>query len=209
VTHPRLGHLDESGRVCEVHPIEPGALLQLAAIGSRAPSFNHDIASKIQGVMMALDEIVELAHGDLKTTAEAAQGAMNELNQLLQLNRAMTKTPVSAPAPLHELLAKAAMRVGVTLRGTKAECEVTVAAPLMTQALAMAFDAAAGAERRRTLELGVKIAERVELVFPLAASAAPAGESLAIAAWIVEREHGTLRCGGTAIIIELPLAPPP
>lgn len=206
MTQPRLGHLDESGRVCTVHLVDPGGLLQLAAIGSRSPSFNHDIASKIQGVMMALDEIVELSEGELKVTAEAAQGALSELNQLLQLNRAMTKTPVSAAAPLHELLATAAMRVGVTLRGAKAECEVIVAAPLMTQALAMAFDAAAGAERRRTLELGVKIAERVELVFPLAASAAPTGEGLAIAAWIVDNNGGTLRCGDKAITVELPLA---
>lgn len=202
----RLGHLDESGRVCESHPIDTEKLLQLAAIGARAPSFNHDIASKIQGVMMALDEIIELADGELKATAETAQGAMGELNQLLQTNRALTKTPATTPTSLHDLLSKAATRVGVTLRGAKASCDVNVAVPLLTQAFAMAFDSAGGAERRRTLELGVKIDERVELVFPIAASAAPQGEGLAIAAWIVEREGGTLRCSDKAITIVLPLA---
>ncbi len=201
-----LGHLDESGRVCEGHPIDTGRLLQLAAIGARAPSFNHDIASKIQGVMMALDEILELTDGELKATAETAQSAMGELNQLLQTNRALTKTPATTSTVLHDLLSKASTRVGVTLRGAKATCDVNVAVPLMTQALAMALDSAAGAERRRTLELGVKIDGRVELVFPLAASAVPEGESLAIAAWIVERDRGTLRCSDKAITIELPLA---
>ncbi len=206
MTLSRLGHLDESGRVCEGHPLDTGKLLQLAAIGARAPSFNHDIASKIQGVMMALDEIIELADGELKVTAETAQGSMVELNQLLQINRALTKTPANTPTLLHDLVAKAATRVGVTLRGAKAACDVNVAVPLMTQALAMALDSAAGVERRRTLELEVKLGERVVLVFPLAASAAPEGESLAIAAWIVERERGTLHCSDKAITIALPLA---
>lgn len=207
MTKPRLGHADESGRDCEGHPIDVPALLQLAAIGSRAPSYNHDIASKIQGVMMALDEILELASGDLKQTAETAQAAMGELNQLLQSNRALTKPPVGARADLQELLSRAAMRVGVTLRGDKTTCELIVAVPLVTQALSIAIDCAAGAERRRTLEPTIAVDHgRVVLTFPYATSAAPAGETLSIASWILERERGQLRCGNQAITVELPVA---
>jgi peptide/nickel transport system substrate-binding protein len=59
-----------------VIPIDD-AIGQLAAIGSRTPGFNHDIASKIQGVMMALDEIVELSRDvDVQRAAETAQTAL-------------------------------------------------------------------------------------------------------------------------------------
>jgi hypothetical protein len=207
VTQARLGHRDESDRDCEVHPVDLAQLLHYAAIGARAASFNHDIASKIQGVMMALDEVAELASGELKESAETAQSALVELNQLLQQNRALTKTPVNTRIALHELMLKAAQRVGVTLRGEKAAHDVEVAIPLLTQALAMALDAAAGIERRRTMELLVKVdGTRIELALPIAPSATPAGEALAIAAWIVERDRGQLRCGASAISISLPIA---
>ncbi len=202
-----LGHFDESEQPCERHPVDLDALLHLAAIGSRTPSFNHDIASKIQGVMMAVDEIAELASNpDLKLAAETAQAALAELNQLLQQNRTFAKPPVSTRIPLQELLSVAAMRVGVTLRGARAAVTVEVAAPLITQALTIAFDGAAGTERRRALELGVTSSPgRVELTFPLAAGAVLPGESMAIAAWIIARDRGELRCTDKAIVIRLPV----
>jgi hypothetical protein len=208
VTEPLLGHLDDSERPCERHPIDLEALLLLAAIGTRTQSFNHDVASKIQGLMMAVDEIAELSSTpDLKQAAETAHTALADLNQLLQQNRALTKPPVIARTPLHDLISKAATRVGVTLRGAKVTGEVEVAVPLMTQALAIAFDVASGAERRRTLELGVNTAAgSIELTVPFAATAAAAGEQLAIAAWIVARDRGQLHCTTSSLIIRLPLA---
>ena len=60
-----LRHLDEHGEVCTRHaPVPDGDLLALALVGSRAPSFHHDLASKLQGLMMAIDEIGEVA-GDV------------------------------------------------------------------------------------------------------------------------------------------------
>ena len=155
---------------------------------------------------MAVDEISELAETpELKLAAETAQGALGELNQLLQQNRTFSKPPVATLAPLQELLSRAAARVGVTLRGARASEKVEVAVPLVTQAFSLVFDGAAGTVRRRTLELGVTSdVERVELTFPLATGAALAGETLAIAAWIIGRERGELRCSDKAIVIRLP-----
>lgn len=207
MTEPRLGHLDESGQVCGAHVVDLAGLLRLAALGSRASSFNHDIASKIQGVMMALDEIAELATGELVQVAQTAQTALTELNQLLQQQRALTKPPVAMRMPLHELVSRAAVRVGVTLRGARATCEVEVAMPISVQALALAFEAAAGSERRRAAELAVdQGTTTVELRIPYAATATPAGEALAIAAWILESDGGELRCSSQAIVVRLPIA---
>ena len=208
MTEPLLGHLDDSERPCERHPVDPAALLLLAAIGSRTQSFNHDVASKIQGLMMAVDEITELASTpDLKLAADTAHAALADLNQLLQQNRAITKPPVTTKVVLHDLVSKAAQRVGVTLRGAKATHDVEVAVPLMTQALAIAFDVAAGTDRRRTMELGVTTSgTAIVLTFPLAATAIPAGEQLAIASWVVARDRGRLQCSEQALSIQLPLA---
>ncbi len=207
MTEPLLGHLDDAERPCERHPVDLEALLLLAAIGSRTQSFNHDVASKIQGLMMAVDEITELASTpDLKLAADTAHAALAELNQLLQQNRAITKPPVVTRIALQDLVSKAAQRVGVTLRGAKAMHEVEVAVPLMTQALALAFDVAAGTDRRRTMELGVATSgSSIVLTFPLAATALPAGDQLAIASWIVARDRGRLQCSDKAITIQLPL----
>ncbi len=208
MTELALGHLDDSERPCERHRVDRDTLLHLAAIGSRSPGFNHDIASKIQGLMMAMDEISELvATPELELAAETAQTALGELNQLLQQSRAFTKPPVSARCTLQELLTRAAARVGVTLRGAPATQEVEVAVPLVTQAFTLLFDGVAGAARRRVLELGVSSdAGRVELTFPIAIDAVLIGESLAIAAWIFARERGELRCSEQAIVVRLPVS---
>jgi len=204
-----LGHLDDSERPCSRHLLDLDTLLYFAALGTRTSSFNHDIASKLQGLMMTIDEVTELTVSpELKLAAETAHTAVAELNQLLQQNRALTKPPVVTRTSLHELVAKAAMRVGVMLRGARltAEVEVEVAVPLVTQAIALSIDAAAGLERRRSIELATRVEDgRVELTLPIVAGAAPTGESLAIAAWIVARDRGELRCGERTIVIRLPV----
>ncbi|HEX8106419.1 MAG TPA: hypothetical protein VF516_01775, partial [Kofleriaceae bacterium] len=88
-------HVDETGAPCTRHPaISPASLYQLAMVGSRAPAFHHDCASKLQGLVMALDELSELTeNGDpqLIRAVETALEASRELNALLNLNRTLTR----------------------------------------------------------------------------------------------------------------------
>lgn len=204
-----LVHLDETGKPCTRHPnADLSALLQLAVLGSRVASYNHDIASKIQGVMMAVDEISELARTpDLQRAAETAHVALQELNQLLQQNRALTKAPNPLRIELRDLLVRSAQRVGVTLKGTLPEGTVEVAVPHMTQALALAIDAVAGIDRRRTLEVGARIDDgKHVLSLPFAAEVqSNIGDALAIAAWVIANDRGELRCGDAALVIRLPV----
>jgi hypothetical protein len=204
-----LAHLDETGKPCTRHPhADLGALLQLAALGSRVASYNHDIASKIQGVMMAVDEISELARtADLQRAAETAVVALQELNQLLQQNRALTKAPNPTKIDLRDLLVRSAQRVGVTLKGTLPDGSVEVAVPLMTQAFALVIDAISGSDRRRSLEIGARIDDgKHVLSLPFAAELQPnIGDAFAIAGWVIARERGELRCSASAVVIRLPV----
>ncbi len=201
-------HLDESGQPCTRHPVSEDTLVQYAAVGSRVSGFNHDIASKIQGVMMAIDEISELAAStDVQRAAETAHTALGELNQLLQANRALSKAPVKTAIEIGELVKRSAARVGVTLKSEVTGATVHVGVPVVTQALALSIDAAAGLERRRSIAIEARIdGNRVELAMPFAATTSPdAGTPLALANSILARQDGELRCSPDRLLVWLPL----
>jgi hypothetical protein len=205
-----LGHRDETGGICTRHPaaaLDP--ILQLAAIGTRMASFNHDLASKIQGLMMALDEITELAtevrNPDLERAAETAHTSLRELGELLTANRTLTKPPVKSRVTVRELVLKAGERVGVALRGTLPETSIEVAVVLAQHGLALAFDVAAGTGRNRRLDLTVS-GHELTAAFAETTSAT-ASETLAIAAFLLAREGGQLCCTTDArLVIRLPPA---
>src|SRR5581483_1744797 len=94
---PAIGHVDDAGQPCARHaPVATETLLHLAMVGSRASAFHHDCASKLQGLVMALDELGELSeHGDPQVlrAIEAAMESTKELHALLNMNRALTKPP--------------------------------------------------------------------------------------------------------------------
>ena len=97
-----MHHVDEDGHPCTHHaPASTSELLALALVGSRAPSFNHDLASKLQGLMMAVDEISEVS-GEVPPPVmraiQTAQGALRDVLALLTTNRALTKPPVKCAA---------------------------------------------------------------------------------------------------------------
>lgn len=211
-------HVDETGAPCARHPvIAPASLYQLAMVGSRAPAFHHDCASKLQGLVMALDELTELTeNGDpqLIRAVETALEASRELNALLNLNRTLTRPAARAAIALDELVARAAERVGVALRGAPlAGVMVHVGVAPMIHALSLAIDAAAGTGRGRTLVVTANLgtapaAAAVELALqtsPL--QAASAGEAVAIAGFVIERDGGRLWCSATGdrMMIRLPV----
>jgi hypothetical protein len=191
--------------------VDDDAMMQLAAIGTRQSGFNHDIASKMQGIMMALDELTELLEplrdDDLTRATSTAMLALRELGQLLTASRALTKPAVKSRVSLGDLVAKGCERSGVTLRGSIPDVTLEVGMPLALQGMTLAIDVAAGAGRQRELEVRVEIeGERVKLGLPHPANpAANAGTLLAIATWIVARDGGELRRAGDRIELVLPV----
>jgi hypothetical protein len=206
-------HLDETGAPCARHPaIAPGNLYQLAMVGSRAPAFHHDCASKLQGLVMALDELTELAeHGDpaLMRAIETALEASRDLNALLNLNRALTRPAVKARIALRELVIRGAERVGVSVPGALPESLiVSVGVAAVTHAFALAIDVAAGSGRGRALTVaaasadgGIEVALHTSSVQPTNAS-----DAVAIASFVIAREGGRLWCSaaGDRMMIRLP-----
>ena len=154
-------HVDETGAPCARHPaISPGSLYQLAMVGSRAPAFHHDCASKLQGLVMALDELTELTeNGDpqLLRAIETALEASRELNALLNLNRALTRPVPKTMIAVADLVARGAERGGVSLQGAlPAGISVNVGVAAMIHALALVIDIAAGTGRGRSLAISVR-----------------------------------------------------
>lgn len=203
-------HTDESGQPCTRHAaISSDTLLALAAVGSRVSSFHHDIASKLQSLMMSLDEIAELADGDLRTVAETAHGSLRELHHLVMVNRAMTKAPVRKRTPLRELATAASGRAGMKLRGDVPAVDVQVAAPSITHALAIVFDLVSGpVAGTRTAEV-VHRTDGGHVVLELAGSETPsvqANELLVLASFLLRREDGALSCKPNGFSVSLPLA---
>jgi hypothetical protein len=210
-------HVDESGQPCTRHvAITEQRLYELATLGSRMPAFHHDAASKLQSLMMALDEISELASPDavdLRTSIDTAHAALRELNQILAANRAIAKAPQRARVALPELVAQAAAGTGVRLRAAIVAKDVRVPAPALRHALGLLLDLTAGPSHLgRVVDVTCELDGSSYLLTmtgpPEAAAKLPsnAGESIAIAAFVIVREQGTLRCTPTGFVVTLPAA---
>lgn len=211
-------HRDETGAPCKRHgEITEPRLYELATLGSRMPSFHHDAASKLQSLIMALDEISELAaEGELRAPIDTAHAALRELNQILTANRGLAKAPQKARIAMSELVQRAADSVGVRTRGDVPSLEVRIAVPAVRHALSLLFDLAAGPSHLgRVVDVTCSSdGDGLELTITGPAEAATklpasAGESTAIATFIIDREDGDLRCSPTGFVVRVPLAPPP
>jgi hypothetical protein len=209
-----IEHLDENGKPCTKHAtMSPHGLLALAVLGSRMPSFHHDVASKLQGLMMAVDEISELADTmELQQAASAASVAIRELTELFAANRSLGKAPQRKPTPIAEVIARAAERAGVGTRGELPARDVDIALPSIGHALAVLLDLAAGPLKLgRMIEIHATIeAAHLMLIFvgpPTAMDTMPANanDMLALASFAIYREGGELRCGTDRFTVRLPL----
>jgi hypothetical protein len=206
-----LGHLDEGGQLCKLHePVSMQRLLTLAVVGARTPSFNHDIASKLQGVMMALDELTELtdAHApEIVQAVEVAHRALGELLPILDANRALTKPHERIALALGELVRMATTRVLVQVTTELPDLVVLVSPPTVVYAMSLVFDVAAGPGRSRTMALAMsEQPTHLELMFPLVGPPpAKLAEAFSLAAFVLEENGGALRCGGSHVVVCLPL----
>lgn len=205
-------HLDESGAPCTQHPSPNAAnLMALALLGSRMPSFHHDVASKLQSLMMAVDELVEIAETiEARAAANSAMTSVKELTQLFATNRALAKAPQRRPTPIGELVARAAERSGVKTSGELPPCTVDIALPSIAHACAVIMDLSAGPlTMGRTVGLTGALTERFVTITvngpPNAPLPANAGDMLALASFALAREGGELRCGPDRYVIKLAL----
>ena len=212
-----IEHQEESGEPCTRHSkLTEQRMMELATLGSRMPSFHHDAASKLQSLMMALDEISELASNDtsdLRSSIDTAHSALRELNQLLSANRALAKAPVPARVSLTELVHKACESSGVRMRMPIVAHDVRVHIPAMRHALALLLDLTAGPSHLgRVIDATCELDDdRYVLRFagpPEAQAKQPvnAGESIGLATFVIDREEGTLRCTATGFVVTLPAA---
>ncbi len=185
-------------------------LMQWAAVGSRISGFHHDSASKLQSLMMALDESLELIGDDKPDVAhslEIAMTSLRELHGLLTENRALAKAPARKDAKLAELLTRASMRAGVRLDGDIPDVTVHVAPPSMVHALALILEVHAGPQQgSRVITVDVKAGSRVILGLTGTAPQESALDPIAIATWLIEREDGAVFSAPAGVQIHLATA---
>lgn len=208
-------HLDESGQPCTRHvPASPERILALAVVGSSTPSFHHDIASKLQSLIMSLDEIAELTeNSDVRMLVTTAEDTIRELSELLATNRSLVRPSRRGRHAIAKLIALAAERTGVRVPATIPAFDVEVGLFATTHGLSLIFDLAAGpVPLGRTLDVKVT-AEPTDLVLEVAGPAAalqplPSNfdEVMTLAAFALAREAGQLRCGPGRFTIRLPRA---
>lgn len=207
-------HVDETGRPCTRHAPSNEALLAWAAVGARVSGFHHDTASKLQSLMMALDEATDLlgdSRPDVQRSLETAVAALRDIHALLTENRALAKAPQRKPTMLSELLKRAANRHGVKLVGQHSSVSVVVAPPSSVHALGLLLDHLAGPPQgSRTVELAVETvgdAVHVSLTGTPSEHATPtSNEAIAVAAFLLAREAGRLACSPRGFVVQLPLA---
>ncbi|MBV8760848.1 MAG: hypothetical protein JO257_26375 [Deltaproteobacteria bacterium] len=212
-----IEHQDEAGQACTRHgTLSEQRMMELATLGSRMPAFHHDAASKLQSLMMALDEISELASGDasdMRSSIDTAHSALRELNQLLTANRALAKAPQPSRIALPELLQRAAESTGVRIRTPITAKDVRAHIPALRHALALLLDLTAGPSHLgRVVDATCEFeGDRYVLRLsgpPEAQAKLPvnAGESIGIATFVIDREDGTVRCTPTGFVVTLPAA---
>jgi hypothetical protein len=212
-------HLDDKGQPCTRHAAIPEVrLYELATLGSRVSGFHHDAASKLQSLVMALDDLGESATSvppELTSSIETARAALKDLGALFSANRALAKGPQRTRINCRDLLVRASERVGVKLVGDLPLCEVRVTVPALTHAFALLIDTAAcGSHAKRSVDVSYQIND-ARAILKIAGPAggtpvAHANEAVAIASFVIGRDEGILRCGGNGeqFTVELAIATP-
>ncbi len=205
------GHVDEAGGPCTHHaPVRPQVLLTLALIGSRANGLNHDLASKLQGLLMTLEDLAERlaerGEPELHRAAADASSVAQEIAGLVAASRSLARSPGPSRRTLREIIEASCERAGFGLDAELVAAEVEVIAPHVVHALSLAIEVAGGPGRGRPLEATCRLGGgRIELVLSTAPKTLSlASEYLALAAAILRRDGGDLRCGAERLVVWLP-----
>lgn len=208
-------HLDQTGALCTHHvPASSEAVLTLALLGTAIPSFHHDIASKLQSLIMTLDEIAERTGAtEVRSLVTTAEDTIHELSQLLAANRLLARAARRQRHPVSKLIGLAAERSGVRVQGAVPVVDVEIGLLTATHALMLILDLAAGpVQLGRSVDMAI-IPDESSLALeitgpPAALQPLPPNysEVMAVASFAFARQAGQLRCGPGRFTIRLPLA---
>jgi len=209
-----LVHLDENCAPCSRHRVSPDNLFTLALLGSGIVHFHHELASTLQRLMMAFDEITETSAEveGIRDAAAIAQHSLEELKGLLASSRALAKASKRECNSLSEILAYAAERTRITLRGEIPNVMVHVAAPSFTFAMSLLLDLAADPNTKlRTADVMIA-ADDAEVNITIVAPRehqmrTHANEHVSLVAFLLSREGGELRCDQERFKLRLPVEP--
>jgi hypothetical protein len=200
-------HLDEDGAPCSRHTCASSSgIMHLATVGSRALAVQHDLASKLQSLMMAIEEVGDLAahpdvSPDLREAAAVALGALAQVNDMFAASRAFARRTDRTRVSIAELLTRGARRTGVTVDvSTVGDVDVNVVAPTVEHALSLLLDVlSADLDTSRRVRVSAEVTA-TEVVVTLLGNgpgqARPqATDLVAIATYAIARDHGEVRCG--------------
>ncbi len=194
-----MDHDGDGGGPCTRHTLGSlDPLLGLAMVGSRASGFQHDVASKLQSLVMSLEEIGDRADAlddpDLVVALTAAREAVRDMTAQLQNFRQLSRQPPAAPIPLREVFARAAERAALHVRTEPSPLVIVASAAEVVHAVALLLDGALG--RATPRELDVAFSPRG---FALAMGAS--NEAVTVATYVFRRCGGTLRCTADQIVV--------
>jgi hypothetical protein len=98
--------------------VKSDGVLALALVGARARGFHHDLASKLQGLMMTIDELGERG-GDVRTQRAvlAAIDALRDIQAQLVAYRSLARGADPHDVALRDLIEAGARCANVALAG--------------------------------------------------------------------------------------------
>jgi hypothetical protein len=207
-------HLDEAGQPCAHHgPARLDRLLRLAFVGTRTPGFNHDFATRLQTLLLTVDalSIVATRRGDdeLRGMAAEVSASAQQFNDLLAGNRALVPAAPRTCESLRDIVRQAIERSNIVLLCELPDVDLAVTAPAVIHALVLAFAVAAAVRPGRGAEVAAtchRLERHLELELEVVTPPPDhAPESLAVAAEMLSRDGGDLRCGEGCLRVRLPL----
>jgi hypothetical protein len=202
-------HLGRDGHPCDEHPARVDDLLGLATLGAAAFSVMHDVASGLQALAAAIDELEALAdtEGSEETRAAvaAASSALAQTNKMfVDARHAISGgNRIRDAARVDLLVQKAIDRADARcppLRGAPT-AEIAAVIPILTHVISSLIDTAAGSGHAEVtvtadgdeVEIGIRATEPEN-------PPRSVGGTLAIAAGVIADHGGTLRCDRDAAL---------
>jgi hypothetical protein len=197
-----MGHTTDTGAACERHAPRAEDLIGPATLGATCFAALHDLASGLQAISAAVDELDATVGADPRL--RALVDAVIEANETATAMFVAMRNTVRDPGrrrqsvEIGHLVRRATQQASgaSTIAGAVPVGDVEVAIPVVAQVLATLIDAA-GKDAEVTAALG-GTATDVAIVIAAAAAAEPPttiGATLAIAARALEAQGGTVACG--------------
>jgi len=204
-------HRDDKGLPCTQHVPDPNVLMVFAALGERTASFHHDVASKLQRLVFALDELEELGASDpdVQRIALSSSVVLRELQQLFMAQRELSRPLDRVRVPLRAILQRVVRECGaaeIEPLAASADVELEASVPSLAHALEIVIELCAASGYRGRSDRTVALSVSTTATHAVVTIARPDGiaapessglaESLAVAAFEVARDGGELRCHG-------------